>query len=125
MIVISDTSCISAFIQTGLTDLLPRLFGEVIVPEQVLHELQALSTFGVDVSWLSTYLLIMDERKGRQMAESLHLVYTGLGGVLIRAKAMGLIPAVKETLDRIEREADFFLSKSTREVILRAAGETV
>ena len=34
------------------------------------------------------------------------------------------IQTVKETLDRIECEADFFLSKSTREVILRAAGET-
>lgn len=161
MIVISDTTCISALIQTGLTDLLPALFGEVIIPESVLHELQALSDFGVDVSLLSTSpwlkmkraqpnalltqlltnldegeayaialavelkadLLIIDERKGRLMAQSLQLTYTGLGGVLIRAKAMGLIAEVNAVLDRIEKEAHFFLSKSAREVILRAAGE--
>ena len=35
------------------------------------------------------------------------------------------IQTVKETLDRIKRETDFFLSKSPREVILRAARETV
>ena len=74
---------------------------------------------------LKADLLIIDERKGRLMAQSLHLAYTGLGGVLIRAKAMGLIPEVKECLDRIEREANFFLSKDAREVILRAAGEAV
>lgn len=110
MIVISDTSCISAFIQTGLTNLLPQLFGEVIIPETVLKELQVLSDFGVDVSWLPTTpwlkvkratpnallaqllndldegeahaialavelnadLLIIDERKDRHVAESLH-----------------------------------------------------
>lgn len=163
MIVISDTSCISAFIQTDLTSLLPQLFGEVIVPEPVLLELQALSDFGIDVSWLpaaawlkvkkatpnalltqllsnldegeahaialsvelNADLLIIDERKGRQVAESLHLAYTGLGGILLRAKSVGLIPEVKTILDRIEQEAYFFLSKGARDVILRAAGEII
>ena len=161
MIVVSDTSCLSALIQTGQTELLPQLFGEVIIPEPVFRELQALSDFGVDVSllsaapWLkimkatpnallsglltnldegeshaialsielSAELLIIDERKGRKMAESLHLTYTGLGGVLLRAKALGLIPHVKEMLDRIEKEAGFFLSTNARAVILKAAGE--
>ena len=34
-------------------------------------------------------------------------------------------PEVKEVLDRIERDANFFLSKGAREVILRAAGEAM
>lgn len=162
MIVVSDTSCLSALIQTGQMELLPQLFGEVIIPDAVFREIQALSNFGVDVSWLpaipwlrimqatpsalltrllsdldageahaialsielSADLLIIDERKGRQMAESLHLTYTGLGGVLLRAKAMKLIPEVKIMLDRIEKESGFFLGKNARTVILNAAGES-
>lgn len=161
MIVISDTSCLSALIQTDYIDLLPQLFGEVIVPAPVFEELQALSHFGVDISFLTDVswlkivhatpcvllskliealdageahaialsvelkadLLIIDERKGRLMAESLHVVFTGLGGVLLRAKTSGLIQAVAPLLHQIENKAGFRLSPKAQSIILKAAGE--
>jgi uncharacterized protein len=161
MIVVSDTSCLSALIQTDHIELLPQLFGEVIVPAPVFEELMALSNFGVDVSFLSTVswlkiihaspsvllnnlmetldvgeahaialsvelaadLLIIDERKGRLIAESLQLVFTGLGGVLLRAKAAGLIEAVAPLLSQFENKAGFRLSPKARSIILEAAGE--
>jgi predicted nucleic acid-binding protein len=39
MIVVSDTSCISNLLSIGREELLPRLFGEVLIPPAVLSEL--------------------------------------------------------------------------------------
>lgn len=39
MIVVSDTSCISNLLSVGLDSLLPRLFGKVLIPPAVEHEL--------------------------------------------------------------------------------------
>jgi hypothetical protein len=38
VIVISDNSALSALAEAGLTDLLPRLFGTVVIPEAVHRE---------------------------------------------------------------------------------------
>lgn len=38
MIVISDNSALSALAEAGLIDLLPRLFGNVVIPESVYRE---------------------------------------------------------------------------------------
>ena len=70
-------------------------------------------------------LLIIDERRGREAAESLRLKYTGVGGVLLRAKKASLIGNVRDFLDRIQSEAGFFISNNARAVILKAAGEQV
>jgi predicted nucleic acid-binding protein len=72
---------------------------------------------------LKSDLLIMDESEGRQVAGSMNLTYTGLGGVFIRAKAAGLIPSVKKMLDTVAQKTSFYLSEKARTIILRAAGE--
>lgn len=38
MIVISDNSALSALAEAGLSDLLPRLFGNIVIPEAVYRE---------------------------------------------------------------------------------------
>jgi len=40
MIVVSDTSPLTAFLTVGQADLLTRLFGEVVIPQAVEEELQ-------------------------------------------------------------------------------------
>lgn len=49
--------------------------------------------------------------------------FTGLGGVLIRAKQMGLIKEVRVILDIIAEKTGFYLSNAARKVILDAVGE--
>lgn len=59
MIVISETSPISGLFLIGQLELLPQLFGRVIIPQTVADELEQLSLFGHDTSailnreWLS------------------------------------------------------------------------
>ncbi len=68
--------------------------------------------------------VLMDELAGRAAATSLGLNPIGLLGVLLEAKARDLIPALKPLLDRLEDEAEFWISASLRNQILNQAGES-
>jgi len=60
MLVISDTSCLSALIQTKHLHLLKNLYKSVTIPTIVYNELTVLADFGVDISILheSAWLII-------------------------------------------------------------------
>lgn len=68
-------------------------------------------------------LLVIDEKRGRNIAKSLNLQITGLLGVLLTAKKKGLIESVKTLMVRLQDEADFRIGKETFQVVLAAAGE--
>lgn len=62
MIVVSDTSPISGLLLIGELHLLPALFGRVVVPKKVMHELLVLEThFGYDLSELKTAAWLQTE----------------------------------------------------------------
>lgn len=67
--------------------------------------------------------VLMDELAGRAAAASLGLRAIGLLGILRDAKERSFIPAVAPLLDRLEKEADFWISTNLRAIILRAVGE--
>lgn len=50
---------------------------------------------------LSAELLLVDERKARQIAMGLGITITGVLGILAEAKQRGLIPGVKEVVDQL------------------------
>ena len=124
MIVVGDTSCLSNLLTIGHGHLLTELFGEVIVPPTVENELRrfhpVLPGFLKQVSPRSTTMLsrlmleidageaeaicvacelkadrlLMDEKRGREVALREGLAIIGVVGVLVAAKQKGLLPAV-------------------------------
>jgi len=67
--------------------------------------------------------VLLDERRGREAAIQLGLRTIGLLGVLLQAKAAGLVPRVGSILDDLQREAGFWVGEALRAQVLRLAGE--
>ena len=67
-------------------------------------------------------ILIIDDGLARRHAEILRLKFTGTAGLLVKAKRLGLIPAVAPVLDRLSG-LRFRLTGETRAAILRLVGE--
>ncbi len=72
---------------------------------------------------LKADFLLMDEQKGRQIAESYGLKVVGILGVLIQAKQKGLISEIKPHLQRLINEAGFWLNPQLVEKILELVKE--
>jgi predicted nucleic acid-binding protein len=67
--------------------------------------------------------ILVDERRGHEVALQLGLQTIGVIGILLRAKAAGIIPSVKPLVDALQRDAGFWISESLRAEVLRLAGE--
>lgn len=66
--------------------------------------------------------LIIDEYKGRSIADSYGIKIVGILGVLIQAKKRSIIPAVKPPIDKLI-EIGFRLDKKLIEKVLKGLGE--
>lgn len=67
--------------------------------------------------------VLMDERRGRRLAEQVYgLRIVGTGGLLLRAKTAGLIPAVTPLLNAMKSNG-YHLSDRLLNAVSRAAGE--
>ena len=153
MIVVSDTSCITNLIAIQQADLMPALFGEVIVPPAVQTELLRThaslpdflrlqaphdSRFVERVSAeldegeaqaialakeLKADRLLIDEKAGRAVALREGIPVIGVLGMLLLAKQRGLIASVGDCIGRLENEAGFHLDLQLKRSVLRDAGE--
>jgi predicted nucleic acid-binding protein len=153
MIVVSDTSAITALLQVSQIDLLEKLFHEILIPEAVRDELLK------NHSSLPSYLhfeqvrnlaevkrllveidpgeaeaivlakerhadiLLIDELKGRRVAEREGLRFVGLMGVLVQAKQNHFIISVRELTAELERVAGFRVSEKIKSAAFRKADE--
>jgi uncharacterized protein len=72
---------------------------------------------------LNGALLLMDERKGRIVANRLGITPVGLLGVLLSAKHQGFIPQVSSLVDELKSQAGFWISDTLYQHVLQAAGE--
>ena len=138
MTVVSDTSPLNYLVLIDHQEILPVLFGHVLIPEAVWRELnspaapQPVKAFiEAGPSWLErrivsqvpqdlqqldpgeqeaialsqsvgASLVLLDEKKGRQVARDLGFVVTGTLGVLDLAARHGLVDLV-DVLKRLER----------------------
>lgn len=67
--------------------------------------------------------LLMDERLGRDVSRHLGVAVTGLIGVLIEAKRLGVIPAVRPGLDALRDRAGFRIRQALYDRVLRDVSE--
>ncbi|MCA1625835.1 MAG: DUF3368 domain-containing protein [Acidobacteria bacterium] len=147
--ILSDTSCLIIFGKIGELELLHRVFGEIIITGDVTDEYglplpewisirnphnknyQQILEASVDKGEASAIalavesgdcLLIIDDLKGRNLAEQLGINITGTFGVIVEAKLSGVINSVKPILAKI-KQTDFRLSDDLEKKVLSKAGE--
>lgn len=70
----------------------------------------------------SNPLLLIDEQKGRRIANELGIQITGSLGIILAAKQMGLIDSAGSILDKI-KSTNFRISPSLEAAVLKAANE--
>ena len=146
---LSNTSCLIALDNIGKLDILHRLYSTVHISEEVavefgvhvpnwiqVHSVQDITKLNilhnlVDLGEASTIALacqfddvtlILDDRKARKLADNLNLRFTGLLGVLIKAKQTGIIDSVEDMLALL-KTAGFRFSLAMELQALRLAGE--
>jgi uncharacterized protein len=153
MIIVSDTSAITALLQIKRADLLAQLYREVIIPREVEIELRQYHAVIPDfIRVLSVTdqnqfrslcveldsgeaaaitlmlegkgdLLLIDERRGRKIAERKGIPIVGVLGVLLEARLKKLFPSLATVLDELEQIADFRISAPLKNRVLSLAGE--
>ena len=148
-VIIADASCLILLEKIGALHLLQYLYGHLQVTEIVAAEyglalpawiavqtvqdarrtqVLALTLDPGEASAIALALeypeclLIIDERRGRSVAQQLRLAITGTLGVLLEAKKSGYLPAVKPLLEEIGA-TNFRLSAALVQAVLRQAGE--
>jgi hypothetical protein len=72
---------------------------------------------------LSADVLLIDEAKGRKIAQQRGMAITGLLGVLLSAKDQGHIHTLSPLMDRLIQEANFRISAALYRLIEEEAGE--
>ncbi len=147
--IIADTSCLIIYDKINKLEILRDTFVELIVTYEVAEEfgdelpawiaikritnknqyLELAKNLGKGEASSITLalefdasLLIIDERKGRKVAEEMKIDIIGSLGVLIKAKETGKIESVKEILNLIDK-TNFRISNSLKEQVLKKAGE--
>lgn len=153
MIVVSDTTALTTLIKSGFEDVLPRLFGQILIPSAVSRELlmfhptlpewcvvrEATASpllerlrLAVDQGEAEAIALahefqgevvLLDDKKGRRQAESIGLTCLALPAVLVIAKRMGLIPSLTEAFETLASRGRYRVADRTAIVLLRAVGE--
>jgi predicted nucleic acid-binding protein len=68
-------------------------------------------------------LLLVDERRARQIATAAGLTVTGLLGTVARAKLAGLIPLAQPVLDELIQTARFWIGPQLYQEVLKELGE--
>lgn len=67
--------------------------------------------------------LLVDERRGHQVAMQMGLKTIGVLGILLQAKTSGFVPQLRPLLDALERDAQFWIAPPVRQRVLQIAGE--
>jgi hypothetical protein len=72
---------------------------------------------------ISANAVLMDEKEGRQCAASLGIRTIGALGVLISAKQSGSVSSLRREIERLRRDAGFFVDEALETRVLVMVGE--
>ncbi len=72
---------------------------------------------------ISADAVLIDEKEGRERATLLGLRTIGVNGVLIAAKQGGRVQSLSAEIERLRREAGFFVDRRLEAQALAMAGE--
>ena len=147
--IVSDTSCLILLEKIGELDILRQVYTEITItsvialefgsnlPEWIKIEDPTRESFDkvaesrIDLGEVTAIalaldfpdcLLIIDDIKGRTVAEAFGIHVTGTLGVLIDAKLAGYIDSIKPLLEKV-KNTDFRLSDEIIELAKNRAGE--
>jgi predicted nucleic acid-binding protein len=148
-IIISDTSCLILLSKIDELNLLNRISDKVFVTTTIQNEYgkelpswinikepndshyQKILEMDLDKGEASAIalslemdnsIIIIDDLKGRNVAERLNLRYSGTFGLILKAKQIGIIQSVKPILTKV-KETNFRFSEKLFKLILEQAGE--
>lgn len=148
-IIISDTSCLILLHKIDELELLDKLGKNVFITQIIAREFgqklpdwikvkepsdkhyQKMLEMDLDEGEASAIalsleidnsILILDDLKGRKIADKLNLRYSGTFGLILRAKQVGILESVKPILDKI-RKTNFRFSEKIFDSILEQSGE--
>ncbi|MBE2283955.1 MAG: DUF3368 domain-containing protein [Prosthecobacter sp.] len=152
MLVISDTSPLTALLLSRREELLRLVFGRVVIPPAVQSELlkahrslpvwievlkpaqipQVISDAGLDAGEteaialaleLQPDALLMDERLGRKLAQVHHLRVTGLLGFFVLAKNKGLVAEVAPLIREAQKLGNCWFGEHLIQAVCSSVGE--
>ena len=142
--IIADTSCLIVLEKINMLYLLKKLYGTILITEEVAGEygdevaewikirqvqdrktLEVISAF-VDLGEASSIALamesenstiIIDDLKGRKVAEKLGLRITGTIGVLLKAKESNLVDSLKPAVELLKTSGFRISNELEREIL--------
>ncbi|MBB5034399.1 DUF3368 domain-containing protein [Prosthecobacter vanneervenii] len=152
MLVISDTSPLTALLLAGRESLLRQIFDRVVVPPAVQRELlcahdelpawieivppsaipSSVSEAGLDPGETEAISLaldlhpdavLMDERLGRKLAVKHGLKVTGLLGLLVMARQRNLIGAVRPLIQEMIASGNCWFDQALLDTVCKSVGE--
>ncbi|MGZ8159343.1 MAG: DUF3368 domain-containing protein [Methylobacter sp.] len=148
--IISNTSCLIILDNIDRLDILQKLYQTIHLTEEVALEfgkplanwmtvnvvqdknylrilnasvdLGEASTIALAVQMQGDSVMILDDLKARKLAKQLDLKYTGLLGILLKAKQQNVITSVSDILAQF-RQVNFRFSEKLETEVLKLAGE--
>lgn len=148
-VIISDTSCLILLSKIDEFDLLQQLANHVYITKDIFeeygHEIpswiiikdvkdqhyQKIIELDIDKGEASAIalsiefeesVLILDDLKGRKYASKLGLKFTGTLGLIMKAKQLGVLKAIKPIITKI-KNTNFRFNDDLLDSIIKEAGE--
>jgi uncharacterized protein len=72
---------------------------------------------------LAAEKILLDEKEARQAARALGLSITGILGIMLRGWHEGTVPSMKSVMERLQQDANFWISPLLFAQVLQESGE--